>query len=56
MTQEEKQKAMEILREGFDNQMGTLFMVEERLGQYVRGLMDSRCRQLNKKWVWRHHC
>ena len=41
MTQEEKQKAVEILREGFDNQMGTLFMVEERLGQYVRGLIEE---------------
>lgn len=41
MTKEEKQKAVEILREGFDNQMGTLFMVEERLGQYVRGLIEE---------------
>ena len=41
MTQEEKQKAVELLHKGFDNQMGTLFMVEERLGIYVRGLIDE---------------
>ena len=41
MTQEDKQKAVDLLRDGFDNQMGTLFMVEERLGIYVRGLIDE---------------
>lgn len=41
MTIEDKQKALELLREGFDNQMGTLFTVEERLGQYVRGLVEQ---------------
>ena len=41
MTQEEKQKAVELLHKGFDNQIGTLFMVEERLGIYVRGLIDE---------------
>jgi hypothetical protein len=41
MTQEEKQKAVELLHKGFDNQIGTLFMVEERLCIYVRGLIDE---------------
>lgn len=41
MTQEDKNNAVEILRERFENQMGTLFMVEERLGKYVRGLIEE---------------
>ena len=41
MTREDKNNAVKILRERFENQMGTLFMVEERLGQYVRGLIEE---------------
>ena len=41
MTQDDKNNAVEILRERFKNQMGTLFMVEERLGKYVRGLIEE---------------
>ena len=41
MTQEEKQQAHGLLAERFDEQQLSVFRIEERLGMYMQGLVNS---------------